>query len=142
MNFNEARRWLVLFTLFFTGANFIFFLLGPAFGYPLEQNEAIRMLEIVLPVFLGYLGAATRYLFESGKKTIAISANPELLAILVRGPAILFVVVSIASLIAFGYSNRGSGTGMTPDTLAAMITGNLGLLAVTTNVIIAKLFPK
>ena len=141
MNFNEARKWLVLYTLAITGAHFIFFLLAPALGYPLEQSESMRMLEIVLPVFLGYLGAATQFLFRSRSGARQAAANRELLGILVRGPALLFGLVSAATLFVFGYANRVGGNGMTPDTLAAVITANLSLLAVTTNVIVANLFP-
>jgi hypothetical protein len=141
LTFDEARKWLILFTLCCTGANFLFFLLSPVLGFPLEQAEAIRVLEIVLPIFLGYLGTATQFLFQTGTRPVRAAVNSDLLSILVRGPAILFAIISVATIVAFGYANRRGGRGMTPDTLSAIITINLSLLAVTTNVIISNLFP-
>src|SRR5262249_9229487 len=58
MNQNTARTWLVNVSLVVTGAFVIFMTLGPAIGYPLEFQQALRLTEVVIPVFLGYLGSA------------------------------------------------------------------------------------
>jgi hypothetical protein len=66
MTTDEARRWIVLASLTITGAVFVFFLLAPVSGYPLEIAQAQGIFQIVLPVFLGYLGSATHFVFKRG----------------------------------------------------------------------------
>jgi hypothetical protein len=139
----EARRWLVFATMILTGGLLTFFLVCPAIGYPLEFSQSTRILEIVLPVFLGYLGTASLFFFRSqAASELKVSPAAEnLLGPLVKGPIIVFVFATIALLAAFGVSNLAEGgSGMSVDALAAGITAILGLLAVTTNVIIAYLF--
>ena len=66
-----------------------------------------------------------------------------MLELLVKGPVIVFCLMLVTVVVAFGYSNRLSappGDGMNVDLLSNTVTAALGLLAVTTNVIIAYLF--
>lgn len=145
MTIQSARKWLVLSSLSITGAHFIFFLIAPAVGYPIEYEHSIRLLQISTPIFFGYLGSASRFVFNARgqeKANEVIISNP-LLGTLIRGPFIVFGLASVAALCAFGYSNRLAappGIGMSVDTLATVITTALGLLAVTTNVAVSALF--
>lgn len=145
MTVNSARKWLILGSLIITAGHFVFFLVAPAVGYPLEYEHAIRLLQISIPIFFGYLGSASRFVFHSGRQREEENArvsNP-LMGMLIRGPFIVFGVASVASLFAFGFSNRVGATpgiGMNIDTLATSITTILGLLAVTTNVAVSALF--
>jgi len=143
MTIESARKWLVLGSLIVTGTHFIFFLIAPAVGYPIEYEHSIRLLQISTPVFLGYLGAASRFVFQRHKATDQVVISNPLLGTLIRGPFIVFGLASIAALCAFGYSNRLNappGVGMSVDTLATAVTTALGLLAVTTNVAVSALF--
>jgi len=147
MTADEARRWLIKATLLLTGATFVFLLMAPVVGYRLAWKDAIRVFEIVLPVFLGYLGTAAQFVFQNmaGKENSGIAAtqtNP-FLSLLVRGPIWLFGLVIATALVAFGVSNSASaaaGTGMSADALAGVITAALGLLNVTTQVAVSYLF--
>jgi hypothetical protein len=147
MTADQARRWLINATLALTGATFVFLLLAPLLGYRLAWKDTTRVLEIVLPVFLGYLGTATQFVFQNmaGKQNSVIAAaqtNP-FLSLLVRGPIWIFGVAIVAALIAFGVSNSPSaaaGSGMTVDVLAGVITAALGLLNVTTQMAVSYLF--
>jgi hypothetical protein len=142
MTLATARKWLVLSSLIVTACEFLFFILAPALGYPLHQEEAFRMIEIITPVFLGYLGSATRYLFHpAADHTRPTSVQRELLGLLVRGPLVVFSLVSAAAIFAFGYANRPNGPGMLPDTLGLMLAATLGILTITTSVIVENLFP-
>jgi uncharacterized membrane protein required for colicin V production len=145
MNTHGIRRWLIIASLTITTAEFVFFLIAPMAGYPLTFAQAIRLLEIVLPVFLGYLGSAARFVFPQTSAPDPIRrAAPSLASLLVRGPIIVFSLASIAALIAFGHSNRIDapvGAGMDIDTLAGILSVALGLLAVTTNVAVSYFFP-
>jgi hypothetical protein len=144
MDLNDARRWLVVSSLSITAAALMFFVSAPAFGYPLTWEQGTRIVGIIIPVFLGYLGSATHFLFQKRKPRAArISDVSEIGMILVRGPIVVFGLVCLTTLAAFGYSNRlhaPAGSGMSVDTLAWSITSVLGLLAVTTNIAVSYLF--
>jgi hypothetical protein len=136
---------LVVASLFFTGTVFVFFLVAPATGYPLTWDQAARVFEIILPVFLGYLGSATQFLFRGGqnRKSLKLKDESGMLGLLIRGPLVVFGVAALAIVFAFGFSNRANapaGSGMTVDVLAGSFTAILGLLAVTTNVAVSYLF--
>ena len=68
MGKEAARVWLVKASLIVTTLTFVFFIVAPAFNFPLSFGEAIRLLEIVAPVFLGYLGSATQFLFLKDRR--------------------------------------------------------------------------
>lgn len=141
-----ARLWLVAASLLTSASLIVFFLLAPAVGYPLEFSQSLRILEIVLPVFLGYLGAAALYVFRASSADDDVVFRPAalpLVTVLVKGPVLIFAIAAVALLVAFGITNRqnappGSGIGI--DQLAAGMTAILGLLTVTTNVAVAYLF--
>lgn len=144
MTIVSARKWLILGSLIVTAAHFIFFLVAPAIGFPLEYEHAIRLLQISTPVFFGYLGSASRFVFNVNQpEAVHLRVKNPLMGLLVRGPFIVFGLASVACLFAFGFSNSinaAPGTGMDVDTLATIITTVLGLLAVTTNVAVSALF--
>jgi len=144
MDIHAARTWLIKASLGITGANFLFFATAPSLGYPLEWPESVRLLQIVFPVFAGYLGTATYFLFRSSSnvRVRRTRGSSEQLALLVRGPVIIWGLGSLGAIAAFGFSNR-SGTlnpGMEIDDLATLLTAALGLLAVSTNVVVGYLF--
>jgi hypothetical protein len=154
----QARNWVVLASLVACGATFVFFLLAPVFGYPLLWRESLRILELIVPVFLGYLGAAAYYAFRhTGKHSeisvpntsrlkhseISVPNTSRLMSLIIKGPVILFAIVSVAILIAFGVSNAQTaeqGLGMSVENLAVAFTAALGILTVTTNAAVSYLF--
>jgi len=145
MDADNARKWLITSSLRITGAVFVFFVIAPAVDFPLTFPQARGLLEIVLPVFLGYLGSASHFVFSrrTRRKPIPMNRSPELVSLLIRGPVIVFAVVSICAIAVFGYSNRISakaGSGMSLDVLASLLSAALGLLAVTTNVAASYFF--
>jgi hypothetical protein len=100
------------------------------------------MLEIVSPVFLGYLGSATTFLFsrKQNDTEVVIKGSMELFSLLVKGPVYSFALILLFVIFAFGYSNRigaPPGIGMNVDLLAGAISATLGLLAVTTNIVVS-----
>jgi hypothetical protein len=140
-----ARRWLVSASLLVCSFAFLFFLIAPAFNYPLTWEQATRVIEIILPVFLGYLGTAARYLFrQHAVETHELVYDRYLMGLLVRSPIVIFVLAGSAVCFSFGYSNRPSapaGSGMSVDSLCWAFTALLGMLAVTTGAAVAFLFP-
>jgi hypothetical protein len=143
MSVYQARKWLVVASLSVAAGSFAFFILAPVFGYPLRYSQSQTILQIIFPVFLGYLGAATQFTFQKTPSAVrTITARP-MMELLVKGPVIVFCIMVLGAVVAFGYSNRAAalpGEGMSVDVLATTITAALGLLAVTTNVIVSSLF--
>jgi hypothetical protein len=144
---DAARKWLIVASLILTTATFVVLWAAPAFGYRLEFRDAIRITEIALPVFLGYLGAATQFVFQNlarhQNKGIRPEAENVFLGLIVKGPIVAFTIAVAVIFISFGYTNRPAaprGSGMSVDQFALGISAALGLLNVTTNVAVAYLF--
>ncbi|MBV9824750.1 MAG: hypothetical protein JO001_03580 [Alphaproteobacteria bacterium] len=119
----------------------MFLIIAPVIGFPLDYPKNLGMVRIVSPVFLGYLGSATHFIFRNQTKRVNVSN--EFLGLLVKGPLIIYALVVAASLAAFGYSNRASaeiGAGMSVDDLGTALSFALGVLAATTGVITSYLF--
>jgi hypothetical protein len=144
MGADSARKWLIKWSLAATVGTFVFFMIAPAAGYPLKYNQAINILEIVFPVFIGYIGSATQFVFRRRQGDAALNpAVAPFIDLLVKGPVIGFTLMIAAAITAFGYSNRLTappGEGMGVDTLATVVTLALGLLTVSTNAIVGYLF--
>jgi hypothetical protein len=142
---NQARTWLIRATLSVTAADLVFFLLAPRMGYPLPPDEAPRLLQIIVPVFTGYLGAAIHFLFGAAQPASVRKGRgvPSQMRMVVQGPVALFSVWVVAALIAFGWSNRVAApqdTGMSVDELASHMTAALALLTATTGIVVNYLF--
>jgi hypothetical protein len=141
----EAQRFIIVTSLAATGSLLIFYVIGPSIGFPIDYDQSIRLIQINSPVFFGYLGSATQFLFtgDTARARLIDDALAPLLKILVVGPIVVFALLTAASLAAFGISNRQSaspGTGMSVENLSILLTVALGLLAVTTSVIVTYLF--
>ena len=143
MTVGQARMWLVFAALAITGFALVFFLVAPVAGYPMLYSDAFRELQILLPVFIGYLSAATHFVISGSFKQPSIQA-PPLFPILVRGPLVIFVVAFLSLLWAFGYANRPSApagqVGMGVDELSLGVSLILSLLSATTALLIGHLF--
>lgn len=144
MTEQHAREWLLLASLVVTGALFVFLLLAHPFGYPLTFHKALPTLQAVTPVFLGYLGAGAHFVFRPQQPIATVAADQRrLLRVLVMGPVYLFAFAVIATLIAFGWSNRSGladGSGMTIEEFGIAITMALAFLTTVTSVVVAYLF--
>lgn len=141
MTADHARKWIILASLTITGVQIIFLFVCPAIGFPLEYSTSLHLLQIVTPVFLGYLGSAVHFIFMNSAPPVTV--RNEYLGPLVKGPIVIYSCAMLAAFGTFGYSNRSGvsvGNGMTVDDLATSISVSLGILAVTTGVIVSYLF--
>lgn len=141
MTIEHARQLLIVSSLVITGFQMAFLLVAPAFGFPLPYPKNLDLLQIVSPVFLGYLGSASHFIFQRPAPTVPV--QNQYLGVLLKGPLVIYLFAVIGSLIAFGYSNRTGasvGTGMSVDNLATALSLCLGVLAVTTGVLSSYLF--
>ena len=146
MTHEEARHWLISKSLLLTTVLFVFLVVAPFAGFPLDakSNDPVHLLEILIPVFVGYLGSAAHFVFGSGgvqtSRGKKLSANAVLL---IKGPVLAWSIMSAAALITFGLSNRMGvpvGSGMTFQLLSGTLTVALSLLTATTNIAVAFLF--
>lgn len=141
MDTDYARKWLIVSSILITGVQVIFFLVAPAVGYPLEYPKNLEILQLILPVFLGYLGAAAHFVFKT--PVPSVPAQNQFLGLLIRGPILVYVLAVLAVVIAFGYSNRiGApiGPGMSVANLTTALAIALSILAATTGVLSSYLF--
>lgn len=141
MTVDKARLFLIGSSLAITGLQMIFLISAPALGYPLSYPKNLDLLQIVSPVFLGYLGSASHFIFQSPAPTVTV--QNQFLGLLLKGPIVIYTLAVVAAFSAFGYSNGSGvtpGAGMSVDNLSAALTICLGLLAVTTGVLSSYLF--
>lgn len=145
MTVENARTWLITASLLITGGCFLFFILAPTFSYPIDSDQSVRILQIIIPVFIGYLGSATYFVFnnQTTSGNLSFQGNSKQVKLLIQGPVYLFCIGLVAILIVFWKGNSASappGAGMEIDGLATWVTVLLSILTVTTNVIVAYLF--
>lgn len=141
MKTDEARRWIILSSLIATGVQIVFLFIAPAIGVPLEYPKNLDLLQIVLPIFLGYLGSAAHFVFMTPPP--AVTVNNQFLGLLVKGPVIIYACALVAAFGAFWYSNREGapiGGNMSVDHLANAMSISLGVLAASTGIIVSYLF--
>ena len=141
MTVDTARKWLITSSLAITGAQMVFLLVAPVAGFPISYPRNLDLLQIVSPVFLGYLGSASHFIFQS--PVPAVPVQNQFLGLLVKGPLAIYVLAAGGSLGAFGYANRimaAPGTGMSVESLGTALSLSLGVLAVTTGSISSYLF--
>src|SRR5260370_31539908 len=104
MTVDAARRWLIVSSPSITGIQMVFLLVAPALSFPLQYPKNLALLQIVTPVFLGYLGAAAHFIFQ--RQPPAVLARNEFLGLLVKGPIAIYVLAAGGALAAFPYANR------------------------------------
>jgi hypothetical protein len=142
---DQARTWIIRTSLILTTSVFAFVVIAPTVCYPLDpsSNHIIRLLQIITPVFVGYLGSASHFVFSDS----APAANQQQLSpnavMLIKGPVLAWIVMSTLAFTAYGLSNRASaapGSGWSFDFLSGLITITLSLLTATTNLAVTYLF--
>ena len=141
MTIDDARKWLIVASLVLTGSQMAFLVVAPITGYPLVYPKNIDLLQIISPVFLGYLGSASHFVFQNPPQDVPV--QNQFLGLLVKGPLLIYTVVITLAFASFGYANRASaapGSGMSVDNLATTLSLALGVLAVTTGIITSYLF--
>jgi hypothetical protein len=141
--------FLVLANLILAGFALAFFALAPPLHlFPLKPPQTPRLIELVLPVFLGYLGAAAQFVFRHGEledSEAKVANGSPLGTVLIVGPVALFALAWASILIAFAISNGKAapeGAGMDIDQLATYTTWALSVMTVVTNSAVPFLFPR
>src|SRR5688572_26684576 len=94
----SARVAVVAYSLGITGVLIVFLILaqplGMRFDYAQEQN--LRLIDVVLPTFLGYLGAASHFIFNANRGREVDPEHAGMLRLLVHGPFLIFIAAVAA----------------------------------------------
>ncbi len=143
MTYDEARRWVIFFSLTASGVVLVFCFSAPVFGYPLVWSEALRLAETVLPIFTAYLGTAAGFAFgiDDGKDGEKKLREPG--PLLIKWPPAVCWFGILVLLVAFGHSNRSTaidGSGMSIQQLALGISLALSVITTTTGAAMTLLF--
>jgi hypothetical protein len=144
----KARLAIVIYSLGITGFLIVFLILAQPLGmrFDFGQEQNLRLIDVVLPTFFGYLGAASHFLFNSNRGREIDPANEMMLKILVHGPFLIFIV-AVSSLFFSHYvthrpldANEARIDRMDFAALSRYLSICLALLAATVSVLSGYLF--
>jgi len=138
MTKSEARVWIVSASLVLTFFSIVFFLTVPYVSVIFRERAIEDAYKMILPLFVGYLAAATQYVIQS--RSQEIEEPYPLLKLLVIGPIIGCAASLIILVAVYWLSNAYGDQGMTPDSLTTWVSLILSVLAATSNVLVAWLF--
>lgn len=104
----SARLAIVSYSLAITGSLIVFLILAQPLGmrFDFGQEQNLRLIDVVLPTFVGYLGAASHFIFNANRGREVDDQNVPMLRILIHGPFLIFIVAVIALFIAHYSSHR------------------------------------
>jgi hypothetical protein len=133
MNYDDARRKIILYSLVLTGLLLPFFFLAQAFVYPLSSDQSTQTLSLIVPVFLGYLGSGIAFVFNPPGNALPepSDATRALLRLLINGAFAVFALGFVSLLTGFGWANRlgaTPGSGMSFQAFSNGITLTLSIM--------------
>jgi hypothetical protein len=143
-SWNDARIWLVKWSAVLTGILFVFFVIAPFVALPFRGDQSKQALGIIAPVFFGYLGLATTFLFQAPPKIPASPINP-LFSLIVKAPVGIFSVGLFVLILTYCLTNilaKKIGDGMGFDDFVFYLSMLLTLQSGTTGVLFAAIFGK
>jgi ABC-type dipeptide/oligopeptide/nickel transport system permease component len=143
MSYDAARIWLTTRSLLMISGFGLAYIIAPATRFPLSFEQALSVLQIVFPLFLGYLASAVVFVTKQDKKASEVMSG--FLRVLITWPFYVVALLSFAIFFAFGVSNwpsetANTGHGMSFDTMSSLISLVLGIHTATTSALIAYLF--
>ncbi|XSC43475.1 hypothetical protein ACF1BQ_036845 [Bradyrhizobium sp. RDT10] len=144
MTYQAARIWIVKWSLVILAVYGAALLLAPALRYPLEFTQSIQLLQMLFPVFLGYLASATVFVFE-GEEGTDRNRQTKLLSMLTRGPFLVTFVLSLALFLAFWLAhstdiNAERMVRFSFDTFTSAFALIIGIHTAVTSALVAYLF--
>jgi hypothetical protein len=144
----SARLAVVLYSLAITGFLIVFLVLAQPLGmrFDFGKEENLRLVDIVLPTFFGYLGAASHFLFNANRGRDIEAQNETMLKVLIHGPFLIFIAAVSSLFFAHYVSHRPLESAepridqMDFGTVSRYLSICLALLAATVGVISSYLF--
>jgi hypothetical protein len=142
MKIEVARRKVLLLSVATTVVFACFVIVSPLF-LQLDGSEALQVVQIVFPVFAGYIGASVIFIFRGNTIGEREPIDPELLRYLVYLPFVVFWSLGAAVFVYFFVSNlpnSGGKQGMSFPQLATYITIIISFMNATTGALTSILF--
>lgn len=140
MSPEETRRLVVILSLVTLVAFSGFLILAPLFWLSMGSADAFSLVQIVFPVFAGYVGSAATFL-GAPKVEDTPFADPTLAKTIVWGTFALFWFLGACLFVAYFVTNLAGGPpGMTVGQLATYIALFLALLNATVGALSSSIF--
>ena len=121
-----------------------FLVFAPLTKYPLDFEQSMKIIQVIIPLFAGYLASASMGLTSKNKpRNTKIDEN---IIYLMKGVFFLIVFMILSLFIVFGVANWPSDNlayesiDFSFDSLSLMISLILGIHTATTTVIVGYLF--
>lgn len=135
-----ARVTVIVLSLGLTVSFIVFFLIAPLVGYPLSITEAQELMNVVVPVFSGYLATAAACVFRKPDTT-----EPELSPLtmfMLLATAAAFIVLSVVLFWVFAHASKipSPGVAMTYAMLKGYFLTILSIMTAVYALAIAYLF--
>lgn len=144
----NARLAIIVYSICIMGFLLIFLGLAQVIGmrFDYSKQENLRLIDVVIPTFLGYLGSASQFIFRDSTGRTVRKEKESLLKILVHAPFWIFILF-VGSLFYIHYWTHlptpVGGARVDPlqfDALSRYLALAIGILSATINVISANLF--
>jgi hypothetical protein len=144
----KARIAVVAYSLGITGFLIVLLILAQPLGlrFDFGREENLRLIDVILPTFFGYLGAASHFIFNANRGREIEQNNALLLKLLIHGPFLIFIF-SVGSLFFAHYVSHQPLPSDAPridrmdfGTLSRYLSICLALLAATVSVVSSYLF--
>lgn len=145
----SARIAVVVYSLAISGGTILFLILAQPLGikgFDYHQEQNLRLIDVVLPTFFGYLGAASHFLFNSNNGRDVDEKNALLLRILIHGPFVIFILAVCALFFTYHTTNQVLANddprvaGLDFASLSRYLSICLALLAATVSILSSYLF--
>jgi hypothetical protein len=139
MTVEQGRRMIIALSLITTTLFNCALIVSPLV-IQLKPGESLQLVQIVFPVFAGYIGASVLFLFQ-GTPAASQTADNKLLELLVYSPFCVFWLLALSVLTYFYLSNLpGKSEGMTFEQISTYITLIISFMNATTGALTALLF--
>ena len=104
----KLRLRVVVWSAVYTMGAGVFCVIAPVFGYPLEfPKESLRIVQLILPVFVGFLVASARYFVADARRSVPVEdvQRAKVLSSALFIYFLTFTVLLIAVFASFGLSS-------------------------------------
>lgn len=135
-----ARVTVIALSLGLTVAFLLFFLIAPVRGYPLKVSEAQELMNVVVPIFSGYLATSAAFVFSKPDSS-PVPLSPLTMFMLIS-TAVVFLTLSVVLFWVFYYASKLQAplTAMDYPTLRAFFLTIISIMTAVYALAISYLF--
>ena len=150
LNYEQARSLIIVYTLGCTLVLMVFFITSPIISFPFNysQGDDQRLIQIVLPTLIGYIGMTVTTFGQEGEAMIFTKQQSVEAFYWINGTFAIFAIVVLSLLLTFYVTNLPEADGkivtdgMSIDWLSWWLAACLGILTAVMNYLIPRIFTK